>query len=611
MSVRNTKVTVFPSVTNSTSPTHTELVQVLARIKRGAAKDAIEQIRNGERQKGDGLLCVCYSGTFAKRNDDSLIRHSGVVALDFDHVEDVPALKKQLSEDEYIVAAWTSTSGNGVHALMQVENPAKHKEHYEEIINRYDVDPKCKNVSRFLWESYDPDIYVNFDAVPFPHMPKAEKIEADWRKVTKPLEMIRNAVPGTRHDTILRASKLMGGYVSGGSVEYDKARDLLRQEVRLLGMDDEQVQFLAVDDGMREGVGLPIREIKKIETTTEQRLGKIYYTVSDIAEEVDELYFNGIRKGYHIGFDNARDYYTVLMGTTTYIYGSPYSGKSLFWFEVLVGLSENYGLRHAIFSPETGDAKHVFAKLMAMSARRDFYDNYKNQMTEAEYRKAKAFVEKHFIVLDPSDKVFTPTDFLDCLDFIERDYNVKIHTATIDPWNELSHELDGDRQDLYLEKVLGKLRQNAQRNERHNCLITHVRDQQVKEEGGIRYFPRALPREIAGGQAWYRKGMNMISVWRPAKGLFDNENQRPFEENEVVVYLDKIKPEGIGKQGEIRLHYDVSRHRYYEKSGGDRIYSHLIPDEKLVQRTLTFEQEIVKPVPLIVHESREIDPDIF
>jgi hypothetical protein len=103
----------------------------------------------------------------------------------------------------------------------------------------------------------------------------------------------------------------------------------------------------------------------------------------------------------------------------------------------------------------------------------------------------------------------------------------------------------------------------------------------------------------------------MISVWRPAKGLFDQENQRPYEENETIVYFDKIKPEGIGKQGEIRLHYDVSRHRYYERFGSERIYSHLIPDEKLVQRTLTFEQEIVRPTPLIVQDNVELDPDIF
>ena len=120
-----------------------------------------------------------------------------------------------------------------------------------------------------------------------------------------------------------------------------------------------------------------------------------------------------------------------------------------------------------------------------------------------------------------------------------------------------------------MEAVLSEVRENARTNNRHNCIITHVQDQQIKEVKGIRYYPLPTYREIAGGQAGSRKGMSMIAVWRPKEGLCD-ENGMPYESNAVVIDVQKSKPKGTGKIGRVLLHYNVNTHTYEDLDGNKR-----------------------------------------
>ena len=61
----------------------------MERIKEGKSKELIKQIRS-EKNKDvrqelkKSLPAICFSGTFNKRSDDSIIEHSGFICLDFD-----------------------------------------------------------------------------------------------------------------------------------------------------------------------------------------------------------------------------------------------------------------------------------------------------------------------------------------------------------------------------------------------------------------------------------------------------------------------------------------------------------------------------------------------
>jgi len=84
-------ITIFKSIKDTDTPFHRDVRVILNRIKEGSeyTKDLVKRIRleksKPERQElKKHLPAICFSGTFNKRTDASLIEHSGLICLDFD-----------------------------------------------------------------------------------------------------------------------------------------------------------------------------------------------------------------------------------------------------------------------------------------------------------------------------------------------------------------------------------------------------------------------------------------------------------------------------------------------------------------------------------------------
>jgi hypothetical protein len=296
------------------------------------------------------------------------------------------------------------------------------------------------------------------------------------------------------------------------------------------------------------------KELESPFTDLSRPLGKV-------GDALHRLHKEGYRRGYHCGFLNFYEYYSIVPGKLTYIVGSPTHGKTYFWFECLINLAQFFDLKHLVFSPEMGRPHEIYADLISMYMGQKFTTLNDSQLDEG-----KKFIDNHFTILEPRDKKFSIDDW-----FEQAEYQKsigRVDTLTGDPFNEFDHDMrdDYNRQDLYIERQLGFIRRKADALNIHTCLITHPRDQQIQvTKDGIRYYPPPTAREYAGGQAWFRKGLGMIGLWRPAKGLTD-ENGMAYEENEVHVIIQKAKPRGIGKPGTVKLYFDSNRWRYYEMS---------------------------------------------
>jgi twinkle protein len=373
-------------------------------------------------------------------------------------------------------------------------------------------------------------------------------------------------------------SNLAGEYVKQGKVDKEEAKRLLEQEFEKKSPDGHYDYKKTISDGIENSIKNPMR---KFEVDELERLdvgkGKCYFTLLDVENEFKELYDKGRERGVDVGWRCAKEYMSIKLGTTTYVYALPYSGKTQWWNEILVNLSKFYGWKHAILSPETGTPSDIYAELTSIYVGKEFSGDFK--MTEQERVQARKFIEKHFIVIDPSDKGLNIDEVFDQVDGAEREYGVKIHTITIDPWNELDMDLSvhGGREDKYLERVLTRLRQNAHSHNRHNCIITHVRDMEKMKDGDQRYYPVSSPNDVAGGRLWWRKGMQMISVYRPLdikNQPLKDENGEPYLENETHIYVQKSKPKGVGKVGMFKLYYDFKKNKYYEMDSiGMKLYA--------------------------------------
>lgn len=171
----NNNVTIFKSLYATSTGFNRDVFFVLERIRNGASKSTVEQVRKAPNDDirseiKKQLPVVCFSGTFRYRSISGLIKHSGLLVLDFDKIpeNEFEKTKQELKNNKYTFALWLSPSGNGLKCLVRIppeEN--NHKRYYssiKEFINSEYLDDSGKDVSRGCLESYDPDLYINPDS---------------------------------------------------------------------------------------------------------------------------------------------------------------------------------------------------------------------------------------------------------------------------------------------------------------------------------------------------------------------------------------------------------------------------------------------------------------
>lgn len=122
-----------------------------------------------------------FSGTFGtNRRNDGLQHHSGLLCLDFDHLQDLETAKRQLLSDPYFetLLLFVSPSGTGLKWVIPIGNelaPMPHTK--EEALQAHELwfqavanylqatysltaDPACRNVARACFLPHDPDCYI-------------------------------------------------------------------------------------------------------------------------------------------------------------------------------------------------------------------------------------------------------------------------------------------------------------------------------------------------------------------------------------------------------------------------------------------------------------------
>uniref|UniRef100_UPI00404791B4 DUF3987 domain-containing protein n=1 Tax=Algoriphagus sp. TaxID=1872435 RepID=UPI00404791B4 len=152
-----------------------KLVDVYLLIKSPIYREVTEELRGlmdtkerKEFKKKNFDYCT-YSGTFSSRKDECLLKHSSLLTLDFDHVEDVVELKKRLIEDEYLETEliYVSPSGDGIKCIVKIDlSIGTHLEHFEAVSNyisaTYSIKiDEGKDVSRACFLCYDPNVFIN------------------------------------------------------------------------------------------------------------------------------------------------------------------------------------------------------------------------------------------------------------------------------------------------------------------------------------------------------------------------------------------------------------------------------------------------------------------
>ena len=140
------------------------------------AKQRTEKLRSIKDQKqarqfkASTFDYCTFSGMFQTRNDKALISHSGLLCIDFDHLQNVDLLRNQLLQDEYFDTQmlFVSPSGDGLKWLIPIDTKQTTHSNYFAAVANYilqtygvEVDKSGRDISRACFLPHDPQAYIN------------------------------------------------------------------------------------------------------------------------------------------------------------------------------------------------------------------------------------------------------------------------------------------------------------------------------------------------------------------------------------------------------------------------------------------------------------------
>lgn len=180
MNILETPITIFDSVT-STNGNVTSLAEFL---NDASSHQLIQQIRMAEDKAErtrlkSGLPCATISAICPDgRKAEDAFEHTGLICIDIDG-QDNPGfesgaeLKAEVCKVAEVAYCSLSASGNGCFAMFRLSHPENHLRHFLALQRLFKsrlgivIDGQCKDVKRLRFATFDPEPYINDNAMPF------------------------------------------------------------------------------------------------------------------------------------------------------------------------------------------------------------------------------------------------------------------------------------------------------------------------------------------------------------------------------------------------------------------------------------------------------------
>lgn len=275
---------------------------------------------------------------------------------------------------------------------------------------------------------------------------------------------------------------------------------------------------------------------------------------------VADLWEQGLPPGSKTGWLGVDKHYTVAPGQFTVITGWPGSGKSE-WLDALLMNLARQGWRFCLFSPENYPPEIHVSKLLEKFVGKPFGTGPTERMTQDEVTEAMTEINDWFSFIVPSATTeqtnFTIEQILEAAESQFRStrlWHGKENPIglVIDPWNELEHLRPQHMSETeYVSATLSAVRSWARLHRVHVWIVAHPQKLRRDDTGKL---PVPRPDAISGSIHWWNKADNAITVWRT---MDDIPNQ------DVSIYVWKVRFKHIGRPGEIHLSYDRITGRYH------------------------------------------------
>mgnify|MGYP006318710079 FL=1 len=538
-------ITIFKDFNETKTPHYLPIEKVLQRIKDCKIQTKIDELRNEPNEKRRGQLkkmlpCICFSGKFTSRSDKTITEHSGYIILDFDKLDNAEEFKNNLKRFSFIYSAFISPSGNGVKAVAKIPaNIEKHRGYYRGILKVFpELDSTSINESRICFESVDSNLWINEQVEEFtdyveetkkvkePYQ-KKQSVRTDYSKVNISLEMIRNSIDGGKHATLLKAAKLMGGYIATGYVEEHEALRLLEIEISHKGVDNIEQAKQTILDGIEYGKTEPITDqpIKqtKIKSTINVNDNDFSFLADehDVKKYLSEWRLGTFQKGLTTGMESLDRFFLFKRGNFNVYNGFDNVGKSTtLWYLCLLS-SLFHGWRWIIYSAENRNGS-VIKRLI------EFYCGEKiNLLKESQYENAYNFIKSKFTIIN-NEQMYNFKDVLTITEKLKMQGNYD--GLLLDPYNALKIDL-ADNSKLstheYHYEAASEMQMFAKKNDICVYLNCHV------ITGAMRLRTAPMKADTEGGGKFANKADDFVTIHR--------ETQDPQNWMCTQLHVRKIK----------------------------------------------------------------------
>jgi replicative DNA helicase len=232
-------------------------------------------------------------------------------------------------------------------------------------------------------------------------------------------------------------------------------------------------------------------------------------------------------------------------GMLTIVTGLPGSGKSTWLDWMLHRMADKDGARPLFFSPEQGPpGRHLIGLVHTRIAADPVGRRGDPNVAAAR----EWWLERAGWIQDDRDN--TPSSVLAVArGQANKGYNLLV----IDPYNNLGSDQRFDRQDLYIQDLLRKVKRFARETNMAVIMVAHPRSVPTVN-GTEAVFKKPSAGDISGGQEWWNHADLIVTVWRNQSGEQPDTYGDP---NEVHIIVQKVRDAGrIGNLGATRLAYN-------------------------------------------------------
>lgn len=241
-----------------------------------------------------------------------------------------------------------------------------------------------------------------------------------------------------------------------------------------------------------------------------------------------------LQRGLTTGSEYLDEHFLLKLGNLVMINGHDNVGKSVFIWWLLMLAAMYHGWRGVIFSSENSIGSFV-RKMMQF-----YWGKPLKSLNDIEYRTAKEFVERHFVMIKAQEELYNYKDILNMIKKTRGNKGI-FQYALIDPYNSLKTDLSGysklSTHDYHYE-ALSEIKAFGQQNQFGFFINNHAVTESLRKLDKEGYPVAPNKADTEGGGKSANKADDFITLHR--------KTQHPTEWMITEVHIRKIKDTETG-----------------------------------------------------------------